>query len=76
MKPDELDQGDDLGLRTPQPKRSPPTPQTPREHRKVEHERGVGEVEAAEVDDDVGLGRQRANESAPSEPLGAPILVA
>ena len=76
MEADELDQSDDLRLGSAEPQRPPATAKTTREHRKIEHQGGVRKVEVAEVDDDVRRRRQRPNESPPSKPLGAPVLIA
>ena len=64
VQADDLDQPPDLRLGVAQQHPPPGDAQAAREHREVEHQRGVGERELAEVDDDVGRRPPSARESA------------
>jgi hypothetical protein len=50
MKTDKLDQGSDLRLRPAQQKLPATGAQPAREHRQIDHQRGVGEHQLAQVD--------------------------
>jgi hypothetical protein len=76
VEADDLDEQADLGLGSAQAHEPPPGPQAPGEHRQVEHQRGVGEAELAQIDDEVGLGTQSTRQRPPSQALGGAILVA
>ena len=61
MQADHLYQCPDLRLGAAQQDRAPPGPQPAREHRKVQHQRGIREHELREVDDHVRLSANRAS---------------
>jgi hypothetical protein len=50
--------------------------QPPRDHREVEHQGRVGERQLGEVDDDVAVRAQGAEEGLPAKRLRGPVLVA
>ena len=75
MEPDELDQPLDLRLRAAQEQHAPPSSKPAGEHRQVEHQRGVGEHEIAEVDDQVSVSPERTNHRPTAEALSCPVLV-
>jgi hypothetical protein len=60
MQAHDLDQGQDLGLRTAESDRPAPDPEAAREHGQIDHHGGVGERQLAEVDDDISLGADSA----------------
>jgi hypothetical protein len=76
VKPHQLDQRPDLRLGPPQQDRAPARPQTAGQHGEVEHQRGVGEHQFAQVDDDVGLGPERPRDRGAAEALGRAVLIA
>jgi hypothetical protein len=76
VKADDLDHRPDLGLGAPQQDRPPTHAQTSSEHREIQHQRGVGEDELAQIDDDVILGGERAGERRAPAALRRPVLVA
>jgi hypothetical protein len=76
VKPDHLDQRPDLGLGAAEQHVAPVRPQAAGEHREVKHQRRVRENKFAEIDDDVPLGVQRADQRLPAATLSGPILVA
>jgi hypothetical protein len=75
MQTRDLDQHPDLRLRAPEQQRLPANTQAPGNHRKVEHQRRVGEHKLAEVDDDIGLGADCAYERLSTASLRRPVLV-
>jgi hypothetical protein len=76
VEADELDQGPDLWLGAAQQDRAAVGAQPPREHREVDHQRGVREHELGQVYDYVVLGANRAGQSRPPAPLGRSIFIA
>ena len=76
MKAHDLDQLADLRLRITQPQRPTLGAQAARQYGQVEHQRGVGKGQPAEVDDDIRLGTDRARQGLAATSLGAPVLVA
>ena len=76
MKADDLDHRPDLGLGATQQDLPPTHAQTSSEHREVQHQRGVGEDELGQIDDDVVLGGERPSERGAPAPLCRPVLVA
>jgi hypothetical protein len=76
MQSDQLDQRQDLRLRSTQQDRAVADPQAARKHRQVEHQRRVGEDELAQVHDDVRLGPERPTQSATSPALSGAVLIA
>jgi hypothetical protein len=76
MDPDDLDQRLDLGLWCPQHDRPSVGAQPPGQQRQVHHQRGVGEREVGQVDDDVGLRTDRPRQRPAPTSLGAAVLVA
>jgi metal-sulfur cluster biosynthetic enzyme len=70
-----LDELPHLRLRALHVERRPCRAQAPREHRDVQHERGVRERELREVDDDVGPAHERTGEGAATARLRRPHLV-
>ena len=58
MQADVLDERADVGLRALQEQLPAGLAQAPREHREIEHERGVREGQTGQVDDDI---RRRAD---------------
>jgi hypothetical protein len=76
VEPDELDQPHDLGLRLAKAKLASTRAQAPCDRGEVEHQRRVGEHEAAEVDDHILLRLDRSRQSATARPLGRAILIA
>jgi hypothetical protein len=75
MQTGDLDQRPDLGLSVPEQQRASTNAKAARDHREVEHQRGVREHKLAEVDDDIGLGADRAYERLSAASLRRPILV-
>jgi hypothetical protein len=65
MDTQELDQGADLRLGAAQRDRAAAGPQAPGEDRQVEHQRGIGEDQLGEIDDDIGLRADRPRDGAP-----------
>ena len=76
MQSDELDQGLDLRLRSPQKDRLPVRAQPPREHREVEHQRHVCEDQLGQIDDYIGLSSDRSGQCLTSACLRGAVLVA
>src|SRR2546423_5360455 len=70
-----LDQPADLGLRPTDQQRTAAHAQAASEHGQVQHQRSVGEHELAEVDYDIGLGTDRADESLATATLSCPVLI-
>jgi metal-sulfur cluster biosynthetic enzyme len=75
VQTDAPDQLEHLGLGAAHAEHPPARAQTTRDHRQVEQERAVGEVERAHVDEQVQLHRERARERGTAEPLRGEILV-
>ncbi len=75
MQPHRLDEGEDLGLGSPEAKRPAADSQSPRDHRQVKHQRSIGEHELGEVDDDVGLCADRADERLAATTLRRPVFI-
>jgi hypothetical protein len=75
MQTDELDQGPDLRLRATEQDRASMRAQPAREHREVDHQRGVREHELREVDDHVRLSPEGSRQRLPPAPLRRAILV-
>ena len=75
MQSDLLDQSRDLRLRSAQKDRATPVPQTARQRRKVEHQRGVCEHETGQIHGHVGLRAKGTHERPPSAPLGRLVLI-
>jgi hypothetical protein len=75
VEPDDLDESPDLGLRAAQEEHALADAQAAREHRQVEHQRGVGVHQAGEIDDDIAIGADGAREGAPPDSLCRPVLV-
>jgi hypothetical protein len=76
VEPDELDQGHDLWLCSAEPDAPAANPEAARQHREVDHQRGVRECQFGEVDDDVCLRANRPRQRAATDSLGCPVLVA
>jgi hypothetical protein len=76
VQADRFDQGHDLRLGSAQPQRATAHPQAPGQHGEIEHQRGIGEHELAQIDDDVGLRLDRTDQRATADALGGAILVA
>jgi len=75
MEPNQLDQVHDLGFGAPQQDAAPPAPQTVGEHRQVDHQRGVGKVQIAQIYDHIRLSAECEHQSPPAKALGTPILI-
>ena len=71
----QLDQGQYLGLGATEQDRGATDSQPPGQHRQVEHQRRVREHELAEIDDDITLRADRANQCLSSTSLRCPVLV-
>lgn len=69
-----LDQSRDLRLRPHEQDVAAVGAQTAGQRREIQHQRGVGEDQFAEVDRHVGLAQQRAHHRAPPVPLGRAVL--
>jgi metal-sulfur cluster biosynthetic enzyme len=76
VQADRFDQRLDLRLRANQQHRPAVVAQPPRDHREVEHQRGVSERQLAQIDDYVRLGVDRTRQGLSPRPLRAPVLVA
>jgi hypothetical protein len=76
VKSDQFDQGSDVGLCAAQEQRPAAYAQAPRQHRQVEHQRGVGEHKLGQVDDYVRARSDRTHERLSPASLGGPVLVA
>jgi hypothetical protein len=76
MKPDQLDQRHDLGLRATEPDGAATDSQASSQNRQVDHQRRVCECQLGEVDQHIGLSANRPGERAATNALGDPILVA
>jgi hypothetical protein len=76
VETNDLDERPDLRLGVAQTDGAPVSPQAPRQHRQVKHQRGVGEREVRQVDDDVSLGPYGPGQRAAAETLSAPVLIA
>jgi hypothetical protein len=70
-----LDQPTDLGLRPTDQQGTAAHAQAASEHGQVQHQRGVSEDELAEVDYDIGLRTDRADESLAPATLSGPVLI-
>lgn len=70
------DQSPDLRLSVTQHQDAASPPQTPREHGQIQHQRGVGKGQLAEINHQVALRTERACQRATAEALGGPVLVA
>jgi hypothetical protein len=75
MQAGDLDQRPDLRLGAAQQQRAASDPQTARNHRQVEHQRGVREHQFAEIDDDVSFSADRADQGLPTASLRRPVLI-
>jgi hypothetical protein len=75
VQPDLLDQGDDLGLSPAEQDLSTPEPQAASQSGEIEHQRGVGKHQSAEVDYNVALRSERAYERPSATSLGRLVLV-
>jgi hypothetical protein len=75
VESDKLNQVPDLRLGSVQQQLAVAAPQAIREHRQVHHQRRVGKVKVAEIDDDIGLSAKGKHEGTPTKALGTPILV-
>jgi hypothetical protein len=75
VQADVLDQRSHLRLGSAQIDRTAVGTQAAGQHREVEHQRGVCERQLAEVDDDIGLGTDRARQGLSPESLGSSSLV-
>ncbi len=76
MQPEHLDQSADLGLGAADTDRPAVRPQPPSQDGEVEHQRGVGEHQLAEIDDHVGLGADRSGQRGASKSLRIAVLIA
>ena len=76
MKPEHLDQGADLGLGAADTDRPAVRPQPPSQDGEVEHQRGVGEHQLGEIDDDVGLRAYRSGQRGAANSLSVAVLIA
>ena len=76
METNELNQVLDLRLGPVQEQLAVPATQSIREHRQIHHQRGIGEIEVAQVDENIGLSSESEHQSSPTKALGTPILVA
>jgi len=75
MQADEFDQVHDLRLGAPQ-QEHPLTPAQPvRKRGQIDHQRGVGEVQVAQIHDHVRLSPEREHQGPATEALRAPILI-
>ena len=75
MQPNLLDQRDDLGLSPAEQDLCTFDPQAASQSGQIEHQRGVGKDQSAEVDYNVGLRSKRANERSSTTSLGRLVLV-
>jgi hypothetical protein len=75
VQSDQFNQMHDLRLRALEQQPALAAPQAIREHRQVEHQRGVGKHEVPEVNEDVTLGSKCEDKCPSPEALGASILV-
>jgi hypothetical protein len=76
MEPEHLDQGADLRLGAADTDRPAVRPQPPSQDGEVEHQRGVGEHQLSEIDDDVGLRADRSGQRGTAKSLGIAVLLA
>ena len=76
MKPRALDQHPDLGPGAAESDYPPAGAHTPREHREIEHQRGIGEDQLGEIDDHIALRADRSDQRGAARALRAPVLVA
>jgi hypothetical protein len=76
IEPEQLDQGADLGLGAAHTDRPAVRPQPPSQEGEVEHQRGVGEYQLGEIDDDVGLRADRTRQRGTPKSLGIAVLIA
>jgi hypothetical protein len=76
MEPEHLDQGADLGLGAAHTDRPAVCPQPPSQEGEVEHQRGVGEHQLGEIDDDVGLRADRTRQRGTPKSLRIAVLIA
>jgi hypothetical protein len=72
---DEVDEPGDLRLRLAQPEHPAAAAQPAGEHGQVDHERRIGEAEAAEFDHDVFAGSEGASDGTAPTPLRGPDLL-
>jgi hypothetical protein len=71
----QLDQCPNLGLGAAEQDRAAAYSQAPGEHRQVKHQGRIREHELTEVDHDIALRRDRADQSLPSTSLRGAVLV-
>jgi hypothetical protein len=76
MEPEHLDQGADLGLGAADTDRPAVRSQPASQEGEVEHQRGIGEHQLGEIDDDIGLRADGSGQRGPPESLGVAVLVA
>jgi metal-sulfur cluster biosynthetic enzyme len=75
VQPDQLDQALDLRLRAAQRHPAAGLAQAAGHHREVDHQRGVGERQLREVDEQVAVRRERPRERSAPQRLRGPILI-
>jgi hypothetical protein len=75
VQADDLDQGEDLRLRSAQADGPAAHAEAPGEQGQVDHHRRVGEHQLAEVDDDISLGADSASYRGATDALRRPVLV-
>jgi hypothetical protein len=75
MEPHQLDQRPDLGLGSEQENGPAVGAEPASQDSNVQHQRGVGEHELGQVDDDIGLSPDGPGQRGPPEPLGVAILI-
>ena len=76
MQTRHLDQRPDVWLRRAKHQRAATNAKPPREHGKVEHQRGVGERKLCKIYNNVGGGANRARQGTTPQSLRRPVLIA
>ena len=74
VQTDKLDQRANLRLGPTQQDRAPVRAQPPRQHREIEHQRGISEGQLREINDHIGLRAQGPRQGAPPASLGTAVL--
>jgi metal-sulfur cluster biosynthetic enzyme len=76
VEADELDEPLDVWLGAAQRHEAACLAQASRDHREVDHQRGVGKRQVREVDEQIAIDRERSRQRPAPQRLGRPVLVA
>jgi metal-sulfur cluster biosynthetic enzyme len=76
VQSDQLDQGRDLWLGAAEQQRAAVGAEPARDHRQIDHQRGIREHELGQIDDDIRLRPERSGQCRPAAALRRSILIA